>query len=259
VALAGTAGLRRFIAKGRTAMAKSFEDLAGDWQAFVQREETFHRVTDENARAAELEEALKPFGPDGPWKYAPADERTRVARAVQAGQDQLAGEALFELEHAGRKLEVELDAIVAARQEPPNPEEAAQAVVKMKGLSLQDISMLSVLDELRRQRFEREFGPAMPDAVVRRYQKALEDPFAQENASLIRWVETQHGTKWTGVDPAGDLDQAMAAQKLQTTIKAARQARVPEDVTQALAAVKRAYSRAEAAKRGGVRSQRPGR
>ena len=85
----------------------------------------------------------------------------------------------------------------------------------------------------------------------------LADPADQHNASFIRWAEQRHKGQWGGA-PIGDNDiEAVRASDLLKTIRATREARVPEDLKRLSDSVKRIYAKADGEKQKGVRSQRP--
>jgi hypothetical protein len=208
---------------------------------------------------AEMDAALKPFGPDGPWKYAPEAEKVKAVRTVEAQQAQRAGESLFRLEHQARAFEVVLASIAATAKEPVGVEEAEARWTNQPGLSRERLTNLQVLDELRRARFAREVEPLSPRAVLERYEQALRDPFEQEHASLIRLVERSHANGWSGTAPseATALEHAMGAQALKTRIAQVREERVPQPIKAALELVQRAYALGERARQRKVTAQRP--
>jgi hypothetical protein len=209
-------------------------------------------------QAQRVAKALEPFGPTGPWKYAPETERERARKAELADIDTLIGEATFAAEHSAHAADQWLTAVEAETMEPVDPVTAWQRERRQGGtLPPVEVQQLSILAELQLARFDREYGEALPSVVTAAYQQALMRPYAQASANLIRWVETRHHGEWSGRAIKGNTDEAVAAQKLKTVIGAARQARIPEDVKAARAAITSTYALVETAKRRGARSQRP--
>ena len=241
----------------------STADLTTYEETLTTVEAAFIKATDPADRARELQEARAPFEPGGALQYAPPEYAQRAEADVKRKQDQRTGEALFTAEHLAREVEVGLESLIAAAKEPPDPEAAIyaggrrDALGTKLGITLSEKCALDLLDEQRRARFDREYATALPSVMLADYKRALADPADQQNASFIRWVESRHKGQWNGA-PIGDNDiEVVRASDLMKTIRATREARVPEDLRRLRDGVQRIYAKAEAEKRNGVRSLRP--
>lgn len=213
---------------------------------------------DPEAQARRLAQALEPYGPDGPWKYAPDSERARVTREVEDAAKTLAGESIYSIEQGAKLAEAWLAGAAAEAEEPLSPVEVWQRERRQVGaLPPADVISLSTLAELQIARFDRNLSDAMPSRVLAAYSAALARPHSQESANLIRWVEFRHRGAWAGPGVEGDVTEAMAASALQQAITAARQARIPEDVKNARASIQRAFDVAARARRQNIRVQVP--
>jgi len=206
-----------------------------------------------------LTKALAPFGPDGPWKYAPDEERHKVTSAETEAYRQEAGEAVFAVEHSATEGSQWLEGIEAEQQEPLSPVAAWQRERRTSAtLPPLEVIGLDGNAEQKLARFDRRLGRAMPSVVLAEYTKALRRPLEQDNVTMIRWVEELHGAGWSGRDIEGNVDEAMAVQALKTEIQQARLARITQDVRDARALITKALAAAEhvkATRR--VRTQRP--
>lgn len=185
---------------------------------------------DPRARADEFATAMQPFGPDGPWRYAPMSERRAAEERIQTDQGRRAGVALYRLERFVNEhaTSVQVD-IEGHRLTPPDPATAWERTSGSRALSAEATFTRDLLDEARRARFDRELHDAPPSVILRQYTLAAVDPHDQHNASLISYVERQHGHAWNG--PAVDNpDERAAVLRLRQAIETARDARVPPDL-----------------------------
>jgi hypothetical protein len=212
---------------------------------------------DDDKRQGEIDQALAPFGPEGPWKYAPVEERERVRRQIEAEYAQRAGEALFAVEHTARHQEREVESLEAVAMEAPDAEAAWTLRAKTTGVSTTESLQLQILDELRLARLGRELTNAKPSLVRAAYQAALTDATWQPNSTLIRFVEQRHRGEWRGVAVDGEATEAMAVHGLMQDIAAARQSRIPPALKERRARIQQAYQLANIAKARRVRSSRP--
>lgn len=201
--------------------------------------ETLRAALDPERRAAELAEITAPFGPGGPWAYAPKAERVRVEKQYVAAQDRAASIALFHVERATMDSERPLPSLKSAAMRPPSAETAWLQRTDQPGLKAELLLQLETLDELRRARITNELRAMKPSAVNSLYLGALCDPTQQEAACLIRVVENMHGQGWTGDAPDGDAE-TQAAVTLRQSIGHARQARIPNEIHALEAVIERA-------------------
>jgi len=209
-------------------------------------------------RARKVAEALAPFGPDGPWKYAPEQEREKVRRQVEAAEDERAGEALFTIEHEADRCAAALAAWEAAVMVPLDPATAWQRARGTIGiLPPSDVLQITTAAELQYARFDRSLRDAAPSRVTAAYQAALKTPLEFESSNLIRWVELQHTAGWTGRPIDGDVTESQSAQDLHQTIQAARRSRIPPHYVEARAAIEQAEALVARVRAWGVRPQRP--
>jgi hypothetical protein len=202
-----------------------------------------------------IDSVMAPYGPNGQWKYAPDAEKAAKRGEAVAEYERESGEALYALEQRASKANQWLEPEEQRSMEPPDPSRAWMGERRVVGIPPADIIGLSVLDELRRVRFSQEYGEALPDVLDRAYGAALANPLDQANASLVRWIEGRHGAGWAGRGVDGDVDQAMAAQRLHTRIQAARLARIPNELKAARTVIDGARALANRARANGVRPQ----
>jgi hypothetical protein len=220
-------------------------------------------ATDATTLAAEQDETLKPYGADGPWRYAPASDRMQALRDLEAAQGARSGEALFRLEHSARALELRLTPLIEREMEPPGIEDALALWTGRPGVSVDGLVNLQILGELRQQRLERELAAALPSEFLVRYSRALEDPFEQEHASVIRliegrWPARKAATLPDGLTPAQRRAEAQATLDLASKITATRNGRISPHYAAGQRLIAESYALADQVKAlRRVRSQRP--
>jgi len=216
------------------------------------------RLTPGHEAAAIAETLAVKWGPEAQWRRADDAERDQDRRAARATYAEQAGEDVFRLDHLAHRHTQEVSAVIERALDPPD---ALTAWTKQTGtgsLAANESLSLTILDELRQARFDRELGTAQPSAVLQQYEAALRDPFEQSSASLIRYVEGRHRTGWTGVLVTEHEARALTSGALLKAIAATRAIRMPA----AAAAVRALITKAEAlvnqaTSHGRIRSQRP--
>lgn len=240
-------------------MATDDTKLIDEMQATIpQRLQALQEATNPERLAQERAEALAPFGEDGPWKYAPDAEKVAAARKVDDAAAQRAGENLFRLEHETEGFKRQLGPLLIRAQEPPTVEAAYLKRSGDVGISTAQLTSLETLDELRRLRFVGELSGLLPSKLLAVYDAALADPYEQEAASKIRWIEGRHGAGWSGVNVDGNADEGKAKQTLRKRIAETRQARIPEWLRACETVILAAEAEAAATKaHKRVRPQRP--
>jgi hypothetical protein len=213
---------------------------------------------DPDVRAGAVTEAVKPYDDEnGAWRFAPREAREKAISKIRDEQDAASGELLYRVEHIARRHEVELEPLEKAAMEPPDPFTAWTRRANVVGMSTEANISLGVLSELRLQRFERELAHTKPSEIRTRYAAAQREPYEQENASLIRYIESRHGAGWNGVDLEGDAREAMQGTALREEIRAVRAARIPDDLRAKRATIQHAYKVADLAKARRVISRVP--
>jgi hypothetical protein len=190
-----------------------------------------------HAEAAITADLVTKWGPEAQWRRADDPERQDDRRAAEARYTQAAGEDVYKVDHLAYRHQHTIAGLEQAMDPPDAVAVWTQRTTTAPGANEQ--LLLTIQDELRQARFERELATAAPSQCLDRYARALTDPTEQANASLIRYVEGRHRQGWRGA-ASGDLDEAMAAQDLQNAILAARAARVPATAIAARALVARA-------------------
>jgi hypothetical protein len=200
------------------------------------------------------------WGPKDSWRLADDPERDTDRRAASALYEKTSGETLFRLDHTAYKHRQDVEALVARAVEPPD---AVTAWARRAGTSPDSIPAaealsLTILDELRQARFDRELSSLQPSQVLAAYQHALDDPLEPGHASMIRYVEGRHAQGWHGPIVTKQEAEAMTSAALLRTIKAVRAARMPETAQKALNLIARAEALVnKATSEGRIRSQRP--
>lgn len=210
---------------------------------------TLSAAVDPEQRAAERAAALQPFGPDGPWRYAPAAEREKAEQAIVDEQMTRAGRALFTLDVALHDAEQQVDAAIAEAQEAPGPLLALERWSGTRGQTRAEQLGVLQLAELQRARFDREYAAAPPSAVLHDYRRALADPYTPEHSTLIAFVEARirSGWSWPTGTPKIEGEQE-AVRNLSRLVRTTRDARIPDDALKAREAIKAARQLAERAK-----------
>jgi hypothetical protein len=205
-------------------------DFDGAASVFEQFAATLAQTTDRNARQKEIDAKLIDYAPGGKWQYAPDSAKESARATVEAEQDQRAGIALFHAEQSVYRLSDHLTAAIERSTEAPTPDQAWTARTRKAGLSASEYLDLHVLDELRTARITQELDGMLPSAVLAIYDRAIEDPTEQCNASTIRLIERRFGAGWQGNGrDLGDDDngQLEAANTLHKRIRATRDTRIP--------------------------------
>ena len=205
-------------------------------------------AVDPSARQAEFDHAMAPFtAEDGPWRFAPAEERRRAAEGIRAEMARRAGLALFEVAKIVAETEPVVEALVQESQEPPDPLASYALWRGRQGQSADEQIGILQLDELYRRRFRSEYAGTKPMIVLADYRRALTDPYAPENAARLRFIERTHALGFDWAPNADDANVAAVSQ-LGKLIADTRAARVPEKVRGARAAVQAAKRAADAAR-----------
>lgn len=218
---------------------------------------TLATAVDPEQREAERAAALEPFGPEGPWRYAPQSEREKTVEAVNARQMDRAGRALFTLELALQDSTAQVEAAIEAAQEAPGPLEAFTRWSGSRGMSRDEQFGALTLAELQRARFDREYAAAAPSVVLRDYRAALADPHAPERSTFVAYVDGRMRAGWNWPTEAAKSDaEVKAVGDLQRVIATTREARIPTEAVKAREAIRQARRVVDLAKRHKVRSVR---
>lgn len=189
------------------------------------------RVQDVNADA---DDELKVLLQDNIFKRQPASHHKAVREDLRTEKRTqrlaAAGVALFTLERQLPRLDADLRTVAQTAQRIPD---AVDTLLRRTGGSRSRLSdeaehSILILDELRRQRVDRELASASPAQVHRLYADAVQR-HDDEAWSIVRAVEAKHGTGWAGPAAANEADVAEAVQ-LRTLMIAVQQARVPPEV-----------------------------
>lgn len=215
------------------------------------------RSMDPALLADEEANALEPFGPGGPWRYAPVEEKEQTRRTVRDAQAQRAGEDYFRVDHRAYAFEQALMPMMEAARQPLSIEDALAAESGQRGYSRNEMTQLEILHELRRPHIEKEFKTAKPSAIRASHAALLKSPPTQDNASRLRILEGLHYPHWSGVDVGDDAKEVLEMHELHKQIEAAREARIPEPMRAVQALLSQASTLLKRAKVHGVRSQRP--
>jgi hypothetical protein len=131
----------------------------------------------------------------------------------------------------------------------PSPVDAYLARTGGSRINISDQTelLISLLDEQRRARYRAELQDAPPSVVRDLYARAVSDKSDDESASLVRFIEAQHGEGWRGPQPT-TTEQVEAAANLRKRIAATQALRVPtalDDAQDVLTTVAGLVSKAE--------------
>jgi hypothetical protein len=191
---------------------------------------------DPEVREGERAEQMKDFdAEDGRWKFAPKEERDKVAARIKAKQDVRAAERLYAIGRTVLDHEEEIASLIERTKEPPTALESWMREHGKNTYSLDDEHHVLMLDELASTRIENRLRDAPPSVVLAEYQRAVD----AGDTRTVRLVEQMHGQGWTGRGNS-DPKEATSALLLHRRIKAVRDDRVPEPVRRAASTIARA-------------------
>jgi hypothetical protein len=191
---------------------------------------------DPEVREGERAEQMREFDDEnGKWKYAPKDERDKVASRIKAKQDVQAAERLYAIGRTVLDHEEEIASLIERSKEPPTALESWMRERGKNSYSLDDEHHVLMLDELASTRIEARLRDAPPSVVLAEYQRAVD----AGDTRTVRLVEQMHGQGWTGRGNS-DPKEATSALLLHRRIKAVRDDRVPEPVRRAAATIAKA-------------------
>jgi hypothetical protein len=187
------------------------------------------RELDPASREQELTTKLADYLPGGRFSYAPDAAKRDAERLIREEQDTRAGYAVVDLHDRLAKTEGPAERAIERTTEAPDPLTAWRT---WRGPSASvtgpELLGMTTNHELRLARFDREFASAQPSEVRSAYERALEDPFEQANASLISFIERRFGDRWRGATVTSELE-FKADEDLRTLIGESRSARIPPD------------------------------
>ena len=201
----------------------------------------FEAEIDPARLAAEEAEKMAPF--EHEWKHAPATEKRRALKEIQAEQRARQAERLFAVGRAYRDVEPVLEGLVARERQPPSAIEAMQQRAGSKGLSLDVELGADLFDVTLTGQLLPTLKAEKPSFWLQRYERALSDSTQRHNATTVRLVEEMmSGDKWPGatINPRDEPGEAAAIQRLKRRIAAVQDGRITPDLQKALGVLKRA-------------------
>jgi hypothetical protein len=189
--------------------------------------EAARAACDTDAAEREKAEALREFGPDGRWRFAPESEKRAAVETVEGEQRARRSAALRALAEELDAEQSASDALLADLRSAPTALRAFER--RYRSYAPADEVALGTLQELVVARLERERLTATPADVARQYASALAGHRTADTVT-VWWVEHVHGDGWRGAAVEGP-EQAAGVAGLRRAIEAARKARVPEALT----------------------------
>jgi hypothetical protein len=204
---------------------------------------TLRASLDRNERKTTIEKFMAAFGPTGQWAFAPKSEKDKAQRAINAELDARSSEALFALGKLTHTHEPEIVRAIDTSRRAPSAEDAwSKRVGRSGALNTDTYLLLLMRDELQQLRIGPMLKAAQPTEWRRLYDAALADDTQQDNATTIRVIEdTMAGDSWPGAPLSSKLEarEAAAVLSLRQRIDDVREARVPSQLRDALAAIRR--------------------